>query len=784
MGRKMILNNRQFVSRIVIGAVIINLIVFGLTAYSIHTSKNHYEDQARTEAENLTRSLEFSISGILDNVALALWTEKAEAERQLTSGGIKKPAFDTHIANTLKKVPEMANLRMADAKGDILYGVEAGSGPVANIADRDYFTALRDDSKSELFISKPILGRISKKWIIIIARRVDNPDGSFAGVIHGNIPIDIIKKQFASFDLGKHGMFTLRDKELSIVARHPETEKSTPGKQSISKEFIQMIKAGQMTGSYRMSSKVDGISRVISYRKLDIYPLYVNCGIASQDYLAAWYRDVGKQLVLVLLFTLFTLAGARFIVQSWKQKQLVLDDLSTARDDLELRVAERTEELQIINENLMEQRSQLQDEISNRQIAQKELADKNVQLEQEISIRKHAEEERNQLESKMQQTQKLESLGVLAGGIAHDFNNILLAIIGNADLALMKLNPESPAKDNLQKIEQAAARAAELSKQMLAYSGKGKFIVESLNLNRLLEEMLHMLEVSISKKAVIRLNLNNPLPSVEADATQMRQIFMNLVINASEAIGDKSGVIAITTGCMDCNQNYLKDVWLDDNISEGLYVYVEVADTGCGMDQATLEKIFDPFFTTKFTGRGLGMSAVLGIIRGHKGAIKVYSEPGKGSNFKILLPASEKPAELFNVELSKNDWKGSGKVLLVDDEETVRGVGTEMLKELGFDVLTACDGRDALEVFKKNLDTRFVILDLTMPHMDGEQCFRELHQVKPGVKVIMSSGFNEQEVTQKFVGKGLAGFIQKPYKLSVLRDAIMKMDLNVKGATA
>ncbi|MEI6207782.1 MAG: cache domain-containing protein [Desulfuromonadales bacterium] len=390
----------------------------------------------------------------------------------------------------------------------------------------------------------------------------------------------------------------------------------------------------------------------------------------------------------------------------------------------------------------------------------------------DISDQLRTEEERYNLEKQLLHAQKLESLGVLAGGIAHDFNNILMAIIGNADLALMRINKESPATENLHRIEQAAARAADLAKQMLAYSGKGKFVVENIDLNILLEEMLHMLEVSISKKAVLRLNLHTPLPTVEADATQMRQIIMNLVINASEAIGDKSGVIAITTGCMDCDRNYLKDVWLDENISAGLYVYLEIADTGCGMDKTIMAKLFDPFFTTKFTGRGLGMAAVLGIVRGHKGAIKVYSEPNRGTTFKILLPASDRPAELFNGHTHTDDWKGSGKVLLVDDEETVRGIGSEMLKELGFEPVTACDGREALEMFRQLPDIAFVILDLTMPHMDGEHCFRELRRIRSDIRVIMSSGYNEQEVTQKFVGKGLAGFIQKPYKLSVLRDAV------------
>jgi len=399
----------------------------------------------------------------------------------------------------------------------------------------------------------------------------------------------------------------------------------------------------------------------------------------------------------------------------------------------------------------------------------------------DITERKCAENERINLEKQILHAQKLESLGVLAGGIAHDFNNILTTVIGNADLALMRINPESPAVDNLKSIEKAAARAADLAKQMLAYSGKGKFVIGNHDINGLLEEMLHILQVSISKKAVLRLNLSRPLPPVEADATQLRQIIMNLVINASEAIGDKSGVIAITTGCMDCDRNYLKDVWLDENLTDGLYVTIEIADSGCGMDKETLVKLFDPFFTTKFTGRGLGMAAVLGIVRGHKGAVKVYSEPGKGSTFKILFPASGKPAELFNHGTPNDTWKGSGNVLLVDDEETVRGIGAEMLKELGFNVVTANDGREAIETYKAGTDFNFIILDLTMPHMDGEQCFRELRMLNPNVQVIMSSGFSELEVTQKFAGKGLAGFIPKPYKLSVLREAIMALH-SVNGA--
>jgi len=394
----------------------------------------------------------------------------------------------------------------------------------------------------------------------------------------------------------------------------------------------------------------------------------------------------------------------------------------------------------------------------------------------DITQRKQVEEDRRKLDAQVQHAQKLESLGVLAGGIAHDFNNLLLAILGNADLALMDISPVSPVRDNVQEIRKASQRAADLARQMLAYSGKGRFIIQPLDISEVVREMTHMLDVSISKKAVLKYNFSKDLPTVEADATQMRQVIMNLITNASEAIGDRSGIISITTGAMDVDRRYLEKTYFDEDLPNGLYVTLEVADTGCGMDAETKAKIFDPFFTTKFTGRGLGMAAVLGIIRGHKGAVKVYSEVGKGTSLKILLPAATatqaQPAlpEQFP---ALNDWKGEGTVLLVDDEETVRAIGKTMLTKLGFDVILADDGRHALEMFEahgEKIDV--VILDLTMPHMDGEETFRELRRRKPDIRVIMSSGYNEQEVVQRFLVKRIAGFIQKPYGLEVLAGAL------------
>jgi nitrogen-specific signal transduction histidine kinase/CheY-like chemotaxis protein len=395
----------------------------------------------------------------------------------------------------------------------------------------------------------------------------------------------------------------------------------------------------------------------------------------------------------------------------------------------------------------------------------------------DITERKRAEEQRLLLERQVQHAQKLESLGVLAGGIAHDFNNLLMSILGNTDLALMDLSPVSPARPCIEEVDRAAMRAADLTRQMLAYSGKGRFVIEPININEVVEEMAHLLEVSISKKAVLNKRFSDNLPSIMADATQIRQVIMNLITNASEAVGSKSGIITITTGAMDCDGRYLEETYLDQDLNEGQYVYLEISDTGCGMDEATKSRIFDPFFSTKFTGRGLGLAAVLGIVRGHHGAVTVYSEPGRGTTFKILFPVVDSdPIAQNGTNKTKDHWTASGLILLVDDEETIRSVGKRMLERIGFTVMVAVDGKEALRIFTQNADQiALVILDLTMPHMDGEECFRELRLIKPDVKVVMSSGYNEQEVTQRFVGKGLAAFLQKPYQATNLKDVLKKI---------
>jgi PAS domain S-box-containing protein len=385
--------------------------------------------------------------------------------------------------------------------------------------------------------------------------------------------------------------------------------------------------------------------------------------------------------------------------------------------------------------------------------------------------------ERERMETRLQETQKLESLGVLAGGIAHDFNNLLTSILGNASLARLDLPPQSPAEQPLEQIERTSLRAADLCKQMLAYAGKGRFVVQPLEVSQLVQDTAHLLQVSISKKAVLKFDLAPGLPPVMADASQLRQIVMNLVINASEAIGDRSGIIALHTGLVRADRAYLADIQLAGNLPEGDYVFLEVSDTGCGMTPELKARIFEPFFTTKFTGRGLGLAAVLGIVRGHRGALKVYSEPGKGSTFKLLLPMAPGAAVAAPPPSPQADgWRGSGHVLLAEDEDTVRAVVARVLENLGFTVTPVADGREAAIAFEARPDAfTMVVMDLTMPHLDGAEAFARMRRARPDVRVLLMSGFSEHDATVTFAGKGLAGFLQKPFELAHLRDKVREV---------
>jgi len=386
--------------------------------------------------------------------------------------------------------------------------------------------------------------------------------------------------------------------------------------------------------------------------------------------------------------------------------------------------------------------------------------------------------ERNRIQKQDEHAQRLESLGVLAGGIAHDFNNLLTAIMGNAGLAMRMLDEPEKCKDKLSNILNASDSAANLCKQMLAYSGKGQFIIHPVHLSKVTQKIVQLLQTSIHKKAKLTLDLRDDLPLVEADEGQMQQVIMNLVINAAEAMGEAAGDISVITDTVDLSKEDLLTLLNGDAIVAGKYVVMHVRDNGCGMDDETQKKIFDPFFTTKFTGRGLGMSAILGIIRAHQGALKVESVLGEGTLFSIYFPvvegAIEQPLQ-HSVDDQHSQQAVDAKaisttVLVVDDEQGIRDLATAILNDAGIQVMQAESGETGLSLLREHVnEIDVILLDMTMPNMDGKQFYIKMQDFASHIPVIISSGYSEHDIRKRFeVGMSLnlvtqLEFLQKPY---------------------
>ncbi len=385
-----------------------------------------------------------------------------------------------------------------------------------------------------------------------------------------------------------------------------------------------------------------------------------------------------------------------------------------------------------------------------------------------VTAEKDAAAESDRLKAKMAELQRLESLEVLAGGVAHDFNNLLATMLTHAQLARTMVPAGSAQDDDLKMIEEAALRASELSGQMLAHSGKGTLRVEPLRLSNLLDDM----KSRIVGEAGLEVDLQVPddLPWVEADASQLRQLVLNLVSNASEATG-RQGRATLRTGQVTMSRNELAATVVDDDLPEGRYVFLEIEDDGCGMDSETLTRSFDPFFTTKFAGRGLGLGAVLGIVRSHGGAIELRSEPREGTRVRVLLPES-RPPEPVPIERRREKVSG-GHVLIADDDHGVRRAAKRTLERAGFSVHTVCNGLEAVEAVNANPEAFDVaLLDLTMPVMDGVETLAELRRIQPDLPVVLCSGYGREQLHQRCAGQRVDGLVTKPFTLDGLVNTV------------
>jgi len=398
----------------------------------------------------------------------------------------------------------------------------------------------------------------------------------------------------------------------------------------------------------------------------------------------------------------------------------------------------------------------------------------------DITERRSHEAEQRRLERKLLEAQRLDSLGVMAGGIAHDFNNLLTAILGNTGLARVLLPPDSPILPNLANIDSASLRAADLCRQMLAYAGRGKLTIQQVQLGAMLAEMAPLLKLSVGDRVELQIEREADSRMVAADPTQLRQVALSLAINAAEAIGDKPGLIRIRSGAVELGGEDFKSAVHSPDLPAGTYAFFEVADNGCGMGQEMLSRIFDPFFTTKFTGRGLGLAAVMGIVRGHQGALKVESTPGVGSKFAIFLPISSLPqpaAAAAEPPPSHPASRVGGRVLVAEDEETVLTAIVMSLRSAGFEVATASDGRAALDRLAADRDSiDAILLDLSMPVVSGDELLKGIYGIQPEARVVLMSGHDMRDLAERFRGFGLSAFLQKPFSpdevAKVLTDAL------------
>jgi signal transduction histidine kinase/ActR/RegA family two-component response regulator len=383
-----------------------------------------------------------------------------------------------------------------------------------------------------------------------------------------------------------------------------------------------------------------------------------------------------------------------------------------------------------------------------------------------IDERKRDEAARLELERRVQHHQKLESLALLAGGVAHDFNNLLVGILGNASIVAMDLPPESPLRDSVEAIEKQARRAAELVRQLLAYTGRGHLSTEPADISALVREMDALLRAAIASRITLRFE-SAPRPVIATvDATQIRQVVMNLITNAADAIGDREGIISVRTSTMTLHAGARRSDWIGGELPDGEYAVIEVADSGDGMDPATQARIFDPFFTTKFEGRGLGLAATLGIVRGHRGAIAVLSAPERGTLFRVAIPlaAGATATDAAHVDPAADGWRGNGTALVIENDDVVRKVAATLLRRAGFDVRSVGDAAHAIETLRQHAhEIVAILLDRSMPGFDGPAAVVALHGIAPHVPIVLMTGYDEAGATADYDPRSLAGVLTKPF---------------------
>ena len=784
--------------------VMADLFFIGLVGYSLRQSWLRNEERAEITTQNLSLVFAGGIAGVIDDIDLAVLTVADEVEKQFAAGGINSQTLNTFIAHSKAHLPIIDGLHVVNAQGENLYGTGANLGAQVSMSDRSLCIWLRSDPKAGLVISKPVQGD-GKKWSIIFARRVNQSDGSFAGLVCGTITLEQLIKTFSTVDVGKHGALALRDDELVLIARNPvpkDTE-NLIGKKNASPELQKAIQAQKESGTFR-SQAFDKIKRVYSYCKVSNYPLYAIAGLSTDEYRAGWWNRAVYEMTLTVIFFLGSFLSAWLVYRYWmsinsagqelaRQKESLNNEralLRTLVDHLPVSVYLKDSATRKTLANPVDLRNlgvsseaealgKLDSDFFPPEQAAGFIADDQHVIHTGQPVLNREEKitrpdgstrwiltskvpltdsagnvtglagiglditERKRLEEQLRRSQRLEAVGQLAGGVAHDFNNILAVIQLQASLLKMAEGLSDEHRGHARDIEQASERAAKLTRQLLQFSRKEALRQRDLDLSEVVGSIFKMLERILGGQILVQFKFSAQPLLIHADEGMLEQVLMNLTVNARDAM-PRGGRLIIETTAVEFDAVTAKQAAQGRT---GAFACLSVTDTGCGIPPEILPKIFEPFFTTKDVGKGsgLGLSAVFGIVQEHRGWINVYSEVGKGTTFRIYLPRLDQSSDKKTVALPPAAIRaGDEIILLVEDDADVRDSLRGTLSRLGYHVLEAATGAEALQVWKQHhAEIRLLLTDLMMPGgMNGLDLAKQLLQQNPKLKVVYASGYS------------------------------------------
>ena len=822
---------RRFVWPLIVLLLLVDLALVLLGGLSTYSSRQQYRERAVAATQNLAYLLEHDITDSLSKTDLALLSIRDELQRVPVPWRAGDGAMNEYIARQLSRVPFAEAIRVADAQGDVLFGIDPNLRP--NVADREYFAALREDTSNRLFISRPMVGRINGRWSIMAARRIDDGSGAFAGVVLAVIPLERFLAIFRSLDIGKAGAIALRDaKDFALVVRWPETETlgRSIGQRNMSSEFLVVHRAGREIGIYDAPSALDHTMRTWAFRRFAADPFYIFVGLSQDEYLAGWRRSTWWLWTFILVFVTLSVVGARLALRWWERQNAATEALDEAQLRYQRAVHEshdrllhyfsrmpigcivweaglkverwnaaaerlfrigeheapglRLEDLPLpgdlremlasawerVRQGLPVPQSTREFESGGRHLVCEWT--NTALLDADGSVRGMLSmvrdvTDREQMLQQQFKVEKLESLGVLAGGLAHDFNNLLTGILGNISLA--RLSAGGATAPVLEPLAEAERASARAADlaHQLLTFAKGGRPVKAIVSVRALLDEALGLVLSGSN---VRADVEVPpdLPAIEADAGQLTQVFNNLFINAMQAMPG-GGTLRVTLDTVEL------DAANPESLAPGPYVRVRVSDTGHGIAPQDLGRIFDPYFTTKPKGTGLGLASVYSIIGRHAGSIRVESTVGAGTTFDILLPAvSGVPADERPPGHEALTAPGpGGTVLVLDDEAMIRRLMAQMLKSLGYEAVTCESGEDAVAKYREAMETgrRFTaaIMDLTIPGgMGGKEAASAILALDPAAFLVVSSGYSNDPVVANCGDYGFQAAIAKPYRVGDL----------------